>query len=177
MKRTAVLSVHSCPLAALGGKETGGMNVYVREMAREMGRLGCQVDVFTRSQNPHITRVVPLERNARVIHLKAGPEEPLSKNDLLPHLSEFASGVVDFASAEGISYELIHSHYWLSGRVGEILKRRWAVPMVHMFHTLGILKNTLNRRKAERESEERIAIEQGIMKSAEMIVAPTPWEK
>ena len=83
MKRTAVLSVHSCPLAALGGKETGGMNVYVREMSREMGRLGIQVDVYTRSQNPHITPVVQIGRNARVIHLKAGPEEPLPKNELL----------------------------------------------------------------------------------------------
>jgi D-inositol-3-phosphate glycosyltransferase len=177
MKRTAVLSVHSCPLAALGGKETGGMNVYVREMAREMGRLGYQVDVFTRSQNPHITRVVHLGRNARVIHLKAGPEEPLPKNDLLPHLPEFVSGVIQFASAEGVSYDLIHSHYWLSGRVGEVLKQRWSVPMVHMFHTLGILKNTLNRRKAEMESEERIGIENGIMKSADVLVAPSPWEK
>ncbi len=177
MKRTAVLSVHSCPLAALGGKETGGMNVYVREMAREMGRLGYQVDVFTRSQNPHITRVVHLGRNARVIHLKAGPEEPLPKNDLLPHLPEFTSGVGQFAAEEGISYGLIHSHYWLSGRVGETLKQQWSVPMVHMFHTLGILKNTRNRRKAEMESEERIGIEKGIMKSADVLVAPSPWEK
>ena len=177
MKRTAVLSVHSCPLAALGGKETGGMNVYVREMAREMGRLGYQVDVFTRSQNPHITRVVHLGRNARVIHLKAGPEEPLPKNELLPHLSEFTSGVMQFASAEGVSYDLIHSHYWLSGRVGEVLKQQWSVPMVHMFHTLGILKNTLNRRKAEMESEDRIGIESEIMKSADVLVAPSPWEK
>jgi D-inositol-3-phosphate glycosyltransferase len=72
---------------------------------------------------------------------------------------------------------LIHSHYWLSGRVGEMLKQRWSVPMVHMFHTLGILKNALNRRKAEMESEDRIGIENGIMKSADVLVAPSPWEK
>jgi D-inositol-3-phosphate glycosyltransferase len=177
MKRTAVLSVHSCPLAALGGKETGGMNVYVREMSREMGRLGYGVDVFTRSQNPHISRVVSLGRNARVIHLKAGPEEPLPKNDLLPHLAEFASEVERFAASERVSYDLIHSHYWLSGRVGEFLKEKWSVPLVHMFHTLGVLKNTLNRRKAEMEPEERIAVEKGIMTSADLLVAPSPWEK
>jgi D-inositol-3-phosphate glycosyltransferase len=85
--------------------------------------------------------------------------------------------VIQFASAERISYDLIHSHYWLSGRVGEALKQRWSIPMIHMFHTLGILKNTLNRRRAERESEERIAIENGIMKSADVLVAPSPWEK
>ncbi len=177
MKRIAVLSMHSCPLAALGGKETGGMNVYVREMSREMGRQGIQIDVFTRSQNPHITRIVPLGRNARVIHLKAGPEEPLSKNDLLPHLSEFTSGVIRFAIDQGVSYDLIHSHYWLSGWVGGELKRRWSIPLVHMFHTLGILKNTLNRRRSEMESENRLIIERGMMNSADILIAPSPWEK
>src|SRR4030043_1485642 len=110
MKRIAVLSVHSCPLAALGGKETGGMNGYVREVSREMGRRGIKVDVFTRSQKPHISRIVRLGRNARVIHLKAGPEEPLPKNDLLPYLPEFTAEVIQFAAAEGVSYDLIHSH-------------------------------------------------------------------
>jgi D-inositol-3-phosphate glycosyltransferase len=74
MRRVAVLSVHSCPLAALGGKETGGMNVYVRELSRQMGRLGIGVDVFTRSQNPHISPIVALGQNARVVHIKAGPK-------------------------------------------------------------------------------------------------------
>lgn len=177
MMRTAVLSVHSCPLAALGGKETGGMNVYVRETAREMGRRGVAVDVFTRSQNPHITRVVSLGRNARVIHLKAGPEEPLPKNEFLPHLSEFAAGVAKFAAGEGLSYDLIHSHYWLSGRAGEMLKRQWSVPMVHMFHTLGVLKNTRNPRRAEMEPPARVEAEREIMREADALIAPSPWEK
>ena len=177
MKRVAVLSVHSCPLAALGGKETGGMNVYVREVSREMGRRGICVDVFTRSQNPHITGIVPLGRNARVIHLKAGPEEPLPKNDLLPHLSEFTSGVTQFAIDQRISYDLIHSHYWLSGWVGEELKRRWSIPMIHMFHTLGILKNIKSLRRAERESKDRLLIERKIMNSADILIAPSPWER
>jgi D-inositol-3-phosphate glycosyltransferase len=177
MKKIAVLSVHSCPLAALGGKETGGMNVYVREIAREMGCLGLHVDVFTRSQNPYITRVVPFGKNARVVHLKAGPEEPLGKNALFPYLPEFKSAVIQFAEAEGISYDLIHSHYWLSGWVGGELKRHWPIPLVHMFHTLGILKNSLNRRRAEMESEDRLRIENRIMDSADIVVAPSPWER
>jgi hypothetical protein len=89
MRRVAVLSVHSCPLAALGGKETGGMNVYVRELSRQMGRLGIGVDVFTRSQNPHISPIVPLGQNARVVHIKAGPEEPVAKHRLLRYMPEF----------------------------------------------------------------------------------------
>jgi len=177
VKRTAVFSVHSCPLAALGGKETGGMNVYVREMSREMGRLGFQADVFTRSQNPHIARVVQIGRNARVIHLKAGPEKPLPKNELLPHLPEFIDGIKKFSAEEGVSYDLIHSHYWLSARVGEALRKEWSVPLIHMFHTLGVLKNSLNRRRGEKESAERIQIEKEIMASADILVAPSPWEK
>ena len=77
--RVAVLSVHTCPLAALGAKETGVMNVYVRESARELGRMGVQVDVFTRSQDPGVRRVVSLGENARVIHLPAGPQRPMPR--------------------------------------------------------------------------------------------------
>lgn len=177
MRRIAVLSIHSCPLAALGGKETGGMNVYVRDLSREMGRLGNRVDVFTRSQNPHISRVVRLGRNARVIHLKAGPEEPLPKHELLAHLPEFTSGVLQFAREEGISYDLVHSHYWLSGWVGGELKSRWSVPLAHMFHTLGVLKNSVSPRGGEMEPQGRLAVEREIMEFADGLVAPSPWEK
>ena len=82
----AMLSVHTCPLAALGGKETGGMNVYVRQVARELGRMGVHVDVFTRSQNSTIPRVVDLGTGARVVHLPAGPEAPMPRDALHQHL-------------------------------------------------------------------------------------------
>ena len=157
MKSIAVLSVHSCPLAALGGKETGGMNVYVREVSREMGRLGMRVDVFTRSQNPNISRIVRLGRNVRVIHLKAGPEEPIPKPIIFKYLPEFTDGIREFASAGNISYDLVHSHYWLSGWVGGQLKQEWSIPLVHMFHTLGTLKNAANRKKMEKEPKERLS--------------------
>ncbi len=177
MKRIAVLSVHSCPLAALGGKETGGMNVYVREVSREMGRLGLAVDVFTRSQNPHIRAVVPLGKNARVIHLKAGPQEPVPRNEVVRYLPEFTCGVFRFARENRLSYDLIHSHYWLSGVVGRELKAAWSVPQVHMFHTLGALKNSATRRGGEKETRERIATEKEILKTADAIIAPSPWER
>jgi len=177
MKRIAVLSVHSCPLAALGGKETGGMNVYVRELSRQMGRMGIEVDVFTRSQNPHISPIVPLGQNARVIHIKAGPEEPVAKHRLLQYMPEFTSGVVRFARENGAAYGLVHSHYWLSGWVGGRLKKLWAVPLVHMFHTLGILKNTAGEGGREREPSKRLRVEREIGESADCIVAPSPWEK
>ena len=177
MKRIAVLSVHSCPLAALGGKETGGMNVYVRELSRQMGRQGWRIDVFTRSQNPHISRIVSLGRNARVIHIKAGPEEPVPKNDLLQFMPEFAEGVGQFAGEEKIAYDLVHSHYWLSGWVGSRLKESWSVPWVHMYHTLGVLKNFANRRRVEKESEKRIMVEAQVAKTVDGIIAASPWER
>jgi len=177
MRNLAVLSVHSCPLAALGGKETGGMNVYVRELSRQLGHLGMQVDVFTRSQNPHICRIVPLGRNARVIHVKAGPEEPISKKKLFGYLSEFTSGVLQLARELRMKYDLVHSHYWLSGWVGSRLKEQWSVPLVHMFHTLGILKNSVLQGKKEREPAKRLLIERQIMKWADGLIAPNPWER
>ena len=176
MRPIAVLSVHSCPLAALGGKETGGMNVYVREVSREMGRLGLQVDVFTRSQNPHICRIVPLGRNARVIHFPAGPEEPIPKNEILKFLPEFTHRILRFAQENGIRYDLIHSHYWLSGWVAGQLKRAWSIPFVHMFHTLGVLKNSVNRNPEEKEPQGRLKVEKAIMSTADCLIAPSPWE-
>ena len=177
MRRVAVLSVHSCPLAALGGKETGGMNVYVRELSRQMGRLGIGVDVFTRSQNPHISPLVSMGQNARVVHIKAGPEEPVAKHRLIRHMPEFTSGVARFARESGTSYDLLHSHYWLSGWVGGQLKKLWSIPLVHMFHTLGVLKNTAGEGSGEKEPSRRLRVEREIGAYADCIVAPSPWEK
>src|SRR5207253_4878175 len=139
--RVAMLSVHTCPLAALGGKETGGMNVYVRELARELARMRMQADIFTRSQNPTIPRVVTLAEGVRVVHLAAGPQAPMARERVFDHLDEFADGVDAFRLANGVDYDLIHAHYWLSGTVGLALRQRWGVPLVQMFHTLGHLKN------------------------------------
>ena len=142
--RVAVLSVHTCPFAALGGKETGGMNVYVRETARELGRMGVAVDVFTRSQNASIPRVVDLgRRGARDASARGTRRRRCSGEAIHPHLPEFIEGVEALRGSEGIDYDLIHSHYWLSGVAGLRLRERWGVPLVQMFHTLGRLKNAV----------------------------------
>jgi len=175
--RIAVLSVHTCPLAALGGKETGGMNVYVRETARELARMGVAVDVFTRSQNASIPRVADLGEGARVIHLPAGPHAPIERHAIHPHLPEFIEGVEAHRWAEGIDYDVIHAHYWLSGVAGLELRERWGVPMVQMFHTLGRLKNSVAQGAAEVEPELRIAEESRIVKTADRIVAANVVER
>jgi len=175
--RVAVLSVHTCPLAALGGKETGGMNVYVREVSRALGRLGLAVDVFTRSQDPGIPEVVPLGPRARVVHVPAGPARPIARAAVAAHLPEFASGVEAFRAREGVRYDLVHSHYWLSGLAGLDLRRRWDVPLVHMFHTLGAIKNAVAGDSGDTEPAERLAAEVRIAAAADRIVASNLVER
>jgi D-inositol-3-phosphate glycosyltransferase len=180
IRRIAMLSVHTCPLATLGGKETGGMNVYVRELTRELSSRGLAVDVFTRSQNPALPRIRekgPLGPHGRVIHLPAGPERPYDKNAVLQHLPEFVAGVRAFATAEGIHYDILHSHYWLSAVAAQALAGEWGTPIVHMFHTLARLKNQVAQSPAEMESEQRIASETEIMGYADRIVAATTLER
>ena len=174
--RVAMLSVHTCPLAALGGKETGGMNVYVRELARELGRMGAAVDVFTRSQNPAIPRVVRLGETARVIHLPAGPQIPLPREELHAHLDEFVDGVETWRLTSKADYDLVHGHYWLSGVVGLSLRARWGVPLVQMFHTLGALKNGAAV-VAEREPALRLSEERRIIAAADRLVAANDIER
>ena len=127
MYRLALLSFHGCPVARLGEKDTGGMNVYVLQLARELGRRGSQVDVYTRYHDPGDPQVVELGEAARVIHLKAGPYHK-TKENLYEDIPEFVGNLRAFQRREGVSYDLIHSHYWLSGRVGMILGRQWNVP-------------------------------------------------
>ena len=178
LQRIAMLSVHTCPLATLGGKETGGMNVYVRELARELGNRGLAVDVFTRSQDERIKRISTRLGNAvRVIHLPAGPERPYNKNEIYHHLPEFVDGLRRFAAAEGITYDILHSHYWLSGLAALDLRESWGAPIVHMFHTLAELKNQVAATPADLEPPLRIRCEGEIMRFAGAIIAATALER
>jgi D-inositol-3-phosphate glycosyltransferase len=173
-----MLSVHTCPLATLGGKETGGMNVYVRDLSRELGRRGIAVDCFTRSQNPDIPRVTTkLGPNGRVIHIPAGPQAPYDKNRIVDHLPEFVGGVLGFARREGIHYDVIHSHYWLSGLAALDLRHAWGAPIVQMFHTLGHMKNSVASSPQEYETAQRIEGEAEVMTFADRLVAATPLER
>jgi D-inositol-3-phosphate glycosyltransferase len=175
--RLAMLSVHTCPLAVLGGKETGGMNVYVRELSRELGRMGVEVDVFTRSQNPAIPRVVAMTEHVSVIHVTAGPEAPLPRDEVAAHLDEFADGVEAWRIARSADYDLVYAHYWLSGLVALALRERWSVPIVQMFHTLGRLKNAVARRAGATEPLVRLRAERNLVADVDRIVAATGVEQ
>jgi D-inositol-3-phosphate glycosyltransferase len=175
--RIAMLSYHTCPLATLGGKDTGGMNVYVREITRQLGIMGVHVDVFTRSQNEHVPHVLhDLGYGNRIVHIPAGPEYPLPKKELLTYLPKFVEGIREFANGKGIGYDLIHSHYWMSGLAAIELKKIWNIPYIHMFHTLGLMKNRVAQSPDEMEGEYRIEGEREVLRTAERIIAATPAE-
>jgi len=175
--RVAMLSYHTCPLATLGGKDTGGMNVYVREITRQLGALGVSVDVYTRSQDEHVPHVLhELGYGNRVVHIPAGPETPLPKRELATYLPEFVARVQEFTDSKGLHYDLIHSHYWMSGVAALDLKAGWNLPVVHMFHTLGLMKNRVAQSREEMEGEYRIEGERRVLQGADCIVAPTQAE-
>jgi len=173
--------MHTCPLACpqgiLGGRETGGMNVYVREMSRELARRGISVDVFTRFQDTNTPQIEPLGYGARVIHLPAGPMAAYDKNKLVNHVGQFTHGIEEFACREGLRYDLVHGHYWVSGLVAHALQERWGVPMVQMFHTLGELKNSVAKSAADRDLDIRIEIETKVVDWADRVIAATPLER
>ncbi|MCE9647368.1 MAG: glycosyltransferase [Chloroflexi bacterium] len=175
MLRIAMISYHTCPLATLGGKDTGGMNVYVRDLTRELGRMGIHVDVFTRSQDDHVPHVLhDLGYGNRVVHVPAGPESPKSKKELASYIPEFVAGIKQFAAEKGVTYDVIHSHYWMSGLAAEALSDSWGgTPVVHMFHTLGEMKNRVARSEDERAGADRLNGERQVLGRADRVVVAT----
>ena len=178
ISRVAMLSVHTCPLAMLGGKKTGGMNVYVRDFSRELAKKGIEVDVFTRSEDdcqPMVRH--DLGHGARVIHIAAGPEKPIPVPSIKGYLDDFASGLINLTRYENLEYDLIHSHYWLSGLVAEMVKPSWGdIPVIQMFHTLGHMKNRIAQSETERAPDERLAGERRVLSTANRIIAATQAE-
>ncbi len=153
------------------------MNVYVRDLTRYLGQRGVQVDVFTRSQDEHVPHVLhDLGYGNRVVHVPAGPESPISKLELTRYLPDFVQGVCDFAAAKNLKYDLIHSHYWMSGIAARDLKAAWNVPVVHMFHTLGLMKQRVACTPGEAEGDYRLDGEKEVLRLADRIVAATPAE-
>src|SRR2546423_15585463 len=133
--------------------------------------MGAAVDVFTRSQNAAIPRVVRLADRARVIHLPAGPQAPIARERIHAHLEEFVDGVEAWRLTDGIEYDLLHGNYWLSGVVGLALRARWGVPLVQMFHPLGPPRNAAGV-PAERCPALRIPEHRRIVPAAAPLVAP-----
>ncbi len=174
MCNIAVISVHTSPLARPGTRDSGGMNVYIRELSRQLCRRAHTMDIFTRRTDADSPQVVDLDERTRVIQVEAGPFGA-EKGSLHRYLPEFRRGLIRFQEEQGRAYDLVHSHYWLSGWVGQALKVRWNVPHVIMFHTLGEAKNRAHL--SEREPDYRIAGERLVAQGADRIICGSEGER
>ena len=172
--RVAVITVHGCPLRQAGSKDSGGMNIYILEMVKRMAARGIQVDVFTRHHDPLDPEVVTLSPGARLIHLPSGPPS-IDKTGLYDLLPEFSSQMRRFCVDNRLSYEIVNTHYWLSGLVGIRLASEWGVPHITSFHTMAVLKQL--SRPEEKEVPQRYSSEIELASAADSIVVWTQNEK
>jgi len=173
--KIAMLSVHSCPLQRLGSEDTGGMSVYIRELSLELGRRGHMVDIYTRAHDPLDEQVYCLGPNVRLIHIQAGEVGEMSKLAIFPHARDCAHNLDQFRRQSGIEYDVIQSHYWLSGCVGMWLQDWWNIPHITMFHTLGAVKNAIG--VGGTEPELRIESEGRVLEKCDDVIAATEREK
>ncbi|MGU3501269.1 D-inositol-3-phosphate glycosyltransferase [Mycobacterium sp. C31M] len=176
-RRVAVLSVHTSPLSQPGTGDAGGMNVYVLQTALELARRGVEVEIFTRATSSADAPVVQVAPGVLVRNVVAGPFEGLDKNDLPTQLCAFTAGVLRAeATHEPGYYDIVHSHYWLSGQVGWLAADRWAVPLVHTAHTLAAVKNAALAEGDAPEPALRSVGEQQVVDEADRLIVNTEIE-
>lgn len=176
LRRAAMISVHTSPLATLGGKDAGGMNVYVRELACHIARLGLPVDIYTRRTSPTTPEVQQICPGVNVITITAGPAAPVDKNQLLQYMPEFAAEAALYSLRNGVRYDVVHAHYWLSGWAAHLLKRYWNTPFLQMFHTTAHMKNAVSK-AIDRETDQRAAYEHRLGQTADSLIAANPDER
>ena len=177
LARLAMISLHTSPLDQPGTGDAGGMNVYVIELARRLAERGIEVDIFTRATSSALPPVVDAADGVTVRHIQAGPFEGLTKGDLPGQLCVFAREVLRTEAAQPVGhYDVVHSHYWLSGQVGALARDRWGVPLVHSMHTMAKVKNDALAVGDTPEPAARIIGEQQVVEAADMLIANTDIE-
>nr|WP_288811246.1 glycosyltransferase [uncultured Sphingobacterium sp.] len=172
-KKIAFISDHASPLATLGGKDSGGQNVYVAEVAVQLSLLGYQVDIYTRAEDPTQDEIVYWKPNIRVIHIVAGPIAILPKEQLYDYMTEFSSNMISFIEDNHLQYHLVHAHFWLSGMVAIDVKKQLEIPFVVTFHALGAVRR-LHQGCSDKFPKIREKIERDIIWQAERIIAECP---
>ncbi|WP_433792312.1 D-inositol-3-phosphate glycosyltransferase [Actinoplanes sp. CA-252034] len=176
-RRIATLSVHTSPLEQPGTGDAGGMNVYIVEIAKRLAERGVEVEIFTRATAGDLPPVVEMSPGVLVRHVTAGPYEGLAKEELPAQLCAFTNGVLRAEAAHPPGhYDLIHSHYWLSGQVGWLARERWGVPHVHTAHTLAKVKNRFIATGDRPEPKARVIGEEQVVAASDRLVANTEFE-
>jgi D-inositol-3-phosphate glycosyltransferase len=173
--RIALISEHASPLAALGGVDAGGQNIYVAHVARCLVDEGHSVDVFTRRDDPSLAPVVYVRPRLRVLHIPAGPPEFVPKERLLSFMPQFADACERLCNA-GLHYDVVHANFFMSGWVALQLKRRLGIPFVITFHALGLVRRE-HQRDTDGFPDERIAIERALVREADAVIAECPQDR
>ncbi len=177
VRRVAMISVHTSPLDQPGTGDAGGMNVYVLELSKRLAAAGIEVDIFTRATSSRHASVLAAGDGITVHNIHAGPFEGLSKGELPGQLCVFAREVLRTEAMKPLGhYDLVHSHYWLSGQVGALARDRWGVPLVHTMHTMAKVKNDALAEGDTPEPAARIIGEEQVVEAADMLVASTDIE-
>jgi glycosyltransferase involved in cell wall biosynthesis len=176
MKTVAFISEHASPLAVLGGIDNGGQNVYVAEVGKALAKKGYKVDVYTRRDSKEQPEIVEWAPGVRVIHVKAGPEEPMEKERLLEHMREFTDNMVRFITREQVRYTMVHAHFFMSALVASALKKVLQLPYVVTFHALGLVRKVYQK-EMDRFPPERCAIERWIVEDADRLIAECPQDR
>ena len=174
-RRVAMISTHTSPLALPGTAKAGGMNVYVRELARQLADMGWQVDIYTRRHDPSLPEVAGAGSRVQVVHVDAGPALPLPPLEVAAHIDVFTEAAAQIAQRRGWRYDLVHSHYWVSGLSGAALAQRWRCPHATMYHTLGAIKN--RHRSDQSEPEFRILGERRVAACSDAVICATAHER
>lgn len=175
MTRIAFISEHASPLAALGGNDAGGQNVYVCELAKQLAAAGYLIDIFTRRESENVERCITWPGGIRIIHVNAGPAKIIPKESLLPYMAAFRDDMLSFMAEENISYQLIHANFFMSALVAMELKAQVNIPFVVTFHALGHIRR-IHQGDQDRFPVERIAIEEDVIRKADRIIAECPQD-
>lgn len=176
VERIALISEHASPLAALGGVDSGGQNVYVAQLAKHLAAIGHKVDIFTRRDNECTPEIVKSINGVRIIHVRAGPATFVRKEELLPFMGEFAENLLAFCRQQSRPYDIMHANFFMSGLVSLRIKRKLHIPFVITFHALGRVRR-LYQQEADEFPEERPLIEEQIIADTDRLIAECTQDK
>ena len=175
-QKIAFISEHASPLAAPGGVDSGGQNVYVAELAKHVALLGYEVDIFTRCDHHLLSPVVDWLPGIRVVHIKAGPQQAIAKEELLQYMPQFTQSMLAFIHAQPVAYDLVHANFWMSALVAINLKTILRLPFVVTFHALGHVRR-IHQKEQDKFPPERTLVEERAVQLADQIIAECPQDK